>query len=321
MNFRLNKKGFTYMLIASFAIIVIIIVFLSSNAYKFQDQEALYQIRIRAMNDFVKNFNSDVHRATYISAYRTLLALEDTVTSSGVFLNDTGESFRETFFYGTINGTASPILENSSFQDYLSRVSVLADSVGIVLNVNITKIELTQPNPWSIDVHVFADINMTDKKRLASWIYTKEFVTNLPITDLRDPLYGKFTSNKAPNTIRTLNSTTLVIGTDTTNLQNLINGSYYIASSYAPNYLMRFEGNISPDPNGIESIINVRVLSDQDIPVDLNKTKIDFMYFYNMTNDSICNIQNIPINYYFIIPRNRIALYNITSLNYTNCTG
>ena len=84
---------------------------------------------------------------------------------------------------------------------------------------------------------------------------------------------------------------------------------------------MRFEGNISPDPNGIESIINVRVLSDQDIPVDLNKTKIDFMYFYNMTNDSICNIQNIPINYYFIIPRNRIALYNITSLNYTNCTG
>jgi hypothetical protein len=211
--------------------------------------------------------------------------------------------------------------------------------VGINLAVNVTKIALTQSDPWSIDVHVFADVNMTDTKMLASWIYSTEYVTNVPICDLRDPLYGKFTLNKVPNTIRRfnypdchiINNSDLVIGTDITYLINHTSGSYYRASNESPNFLMRFEGRNGADPNGIESIVDIAALLDQDLPVYQNKIKIDFMYFNNITinqtNQTICNLQNVtpamPSKYYFIIPKDRMVIYNLTDLGIvysTNCT-
>ena len=319
-----SRRGFVYLLIASFAIAVILLVFLSSNAYHYQDQESLYQVRIRAMNDFVKNFNSDVHRATYIAAFRSLVALEDYTAAKGVFLNNTNEYFRKTFFYGTIDGNETTLLENSSFEDYLSRVKELANSIGIILNVNITHIELTQSTPWSIDVHVFADINMTDTKGLASWIYSQEYVTTLPIFDLRDPLYGVNTMNKVPNTIR-INATDLVVNNNTDNLIIHVNGSYYRASSNAPNFLMRFEGNNSADINGIESIVNVKVLFDQGVTKYDDRVKIDYLYFnntpINASIERICTITQVPSYYHLLIPNNSFALYNLSGLyNPTNCT-
>ena len=312
-----NRRGFTYILSASFILAVILLVFLTSNSYRNQDQQQLYQLRIRSMNDFVKNFNSDVHRATYISAFRSLVALEDSVTTRGVFLNNTADSFRETFFYGTLDGADVAIMENSSFSEYIDKVKILASNVGINLEVNVTKIVLSQSNPWFIDVDVIAYVNMSDSKRLSSWVYTQDFLTQIPISDLRDPLYGKFTLNKVPNTIRRLNSSNLVNGTNTYYLQSLINGSYYIASPYAPNFLERFEGNNSADINGIESIVFIRSLSDQGIDVLENSVKIDFIYFNNISTDKICNVQNVPANLFFVIPSNRVNYYNVSGLNYS----
>jgi hypothetical protein len=322
-RFLANKKGFTYILVTSFLVVVLLLVFFTTSNYKYQDQEALQQIRIRAMNDFMKNLEDDIHRATYISAFRTLLALEDHVSTNA------SKEFREAFFYGTINGTTEgTILNESTFEVYLSRVQNISKSTGINLDINVTDVRLTQSNPWSIDVHLMMNITAVDVKNTSSWHINKEYVTSLPIDTLKDPLYFRIIGNASPN-IRKLDVLFLVNGTNVTNLKTHIEGVYYINSPYAPSYIMRMEGNNSPDPNGngIESIVNFQDLenllpTNPDLLIDPNKVKIDYIYFDTTVNpnNKSCNFTGIPTTDYFVIPSDRIMMYQLGNVSHLNTT-
>jgi hypothetical protein len=318
---RINgRKGFTYLIVTTVIVVVLLSIFFVSSRYTYQDQEQLQQVRIRAMNDFIKNLNTDIHRATYISAFRALLALEENVATTGVYLTDINNSFEETFVYGTVNGTSYVIMSNSTFSDYLAKVQYLAQSTGIILNINVTQVKLKQSNPWFIDVYMDMNITAIDTKNTSSWHIYKEYVTSIPINDLRDPLYSKNTLNKVPNTIRRLNSTILVNGTNTTTLVAHISDSYYLASPFAPNLIMRFEGKTGPDANGIESIVNITKLAIQGLPRYDNRVKVDYIYFNDIATDTVCNIQNIPASTYFIIPSNRRLLYQVENLTNSTCS-
>jgi hypothetical protein len=313
-----SRKGFTYLLVSSLIVVVLLATFFASSTYKYQDKESLEQVRIRAMNDFIKNLNEDIHRATYISAFRSMIALEGHVVTTGHFLTDINSSFRETFFYGTINNTNSSIMENSSFSSYLSRVQELAAQTGITLDVNVTKIQIMQSNPWEIDVLVFMDILASDNRRTAYWNMSKEYATHIPIANLRDPLYSRGILNPLPNVVKHLDTTQFVNGTNVSILQTHIDGSYYVASTYAPSFIMRFEGNFDPDPNGIESIVSNSTVTS----MDPNKIKIDYIYFgYDSTSyTKVCNVQNVASGSNFVIPINRVELYKISGLTYLNGT-
>ncbi len=314
------RKGFTYVLIVSFLLAVLLVVFLTVNNYHYQDSQELYQKRILVMNDFVKGLNQDIMRASFISGFRTLVALEDYTSRSGVFLNNTADSFKETFYYGTINGTPATIMNDSSFSDYLARVNMLAANIGLAVNITVIEIQLDQSDPWSVDITVIAQVNISDTRKLASWKYVKAYTTNVPIYNLRDPLYGFYTHNTVPNTIRVLNTTTLVYQNNTENLTILLNESYYIASPDAPNFLMRFENRSDANPYGIQSVVNIPLLSDQGLEVYPNRIKVDYMYFNNIDAPKICAISGIPATLYTVLSQSQIALYQVQGLNYsTTC--
>ena len=315
---RLGKKGFAYLLTASILISIILIVYLTAYSYKHQDKQDAQSARIHLMDDFIKGFDQDISRATHITAFRTMIALEDSIATTGKFLNNTEESFKETFYYGTVNGSASQIMNESSFETYITKVMSIANDMGFETSINVTNITLTQNDPWHINVGMTALIVINDSNHLASWTFTKQYSTDVPIADLRDPLYSSFTEGKVPNTVREFNKSYFVSSTnDTTNLLEHLNNSDYYASAQAPDFLMRFENNYSPSPYGIESFVNINELNAQNLPVDQNAVKIDYIYFNNLATDKICNVQNIPSDYYFVVPSNRISLYDLNNLNYT----
>lgn len=317
----MNKKGFTYLIAVSFLLVTIITVFLSTTNYGFQEKQKLYGSRVLAMNDFIEDLNQDVHRASYIAAFRTLLSLEDYVAITGGFFNNTETQFRETFYLGTINNSEAELMNGSSFEDYLQRVNAVASKIGLSSNINVTQITLSQSDHWSIDVKITADVNVTDRHGVASWIFEKNYTTNVPIYDLRDPLYSTFTFNRVPNTVRKLNKPYLVNGTNTTNLQLHINGSYYIESTNAPSFLQRFENDLTPSMYGIESIVNVGLISAQDVGVCEECIKIDYMYFNNLDDTRICDIENIPAISYFVIPQDQNDTYQVGNLTVsTTCS-
>lgn len=320
--FGTNKKGFAYLLIVSIFVAVLVVVFLTFNTYSFTQRQELHEGRIVTMNNFVQDFNEDIHRATFISAFRALVGLEDYIAINGEFVNDTELVFQEIFYNGTINGADVLIMTGSSFSDYIDKVNALADDVGIISNIEVTYINLSQVDPWTISVNVHAIVNVSDFRSTASWSYEDDFTTNLPIYNLRDPLYSFFTNNKVPNTILPSPHITLVNGTDVTNLLDLLDNSYYIASNLSPSFLQRFENDTTPHPYGIESIVDINTISDQDVPVFADRIKVDYMYFNDISPDAneVCAVEKIPGFYYFIIDENRTDLYGISSLNYsTSC--
>ena len=318
----MNRKGFTYVLSVALLLAVIVLVFLTGIEPRYQDDTELVRARVVSMNDFVTNLESDINRATYITSFRALLSLEDYVASQGEFLNDTEVAFIEAFENGTIVGTNATLMNDSTFTDYLNRVNALGGEVGFSIDLSIQDVQLFHLNPWSVAVAVNLTIVLDDNLGVATWNTTETFVTEVPIFDLRDPLYSSNTQNRVVNTIRQFPYDPPVNESNTTTyLEEFANTSAYLANTEAPSFLQRFENNISPSPYGIESIVNVVELSTQDISVDADRVKLDYIYFNNQTVAStICDLENVASELAVILPDTRVSDYNLGGINYsTSC--
>jgi hypothetical protein len=315
-----GRKGFVYMIASIILVGILFSVILLREDYSFTDKQLLEQRRILVMNDFVKGFNQDMERAIQIASFRTMVALEDHVSTTGTYLTNTQSHFRETAYFGTIEGNESAIMNDSSISDYITKIKNISNRLGLNVTANITQIRLSQKDPWTLSAEADASITITDLTGLAYWNYNKTYLAKVPIYNLRDPLYSVNTFNRFPNSIRVSNFTYLVgAANNTTNLVNHIENSYYLASDKAPNFIMRFENNMSANANGIESIVDISQLQDQDLDVYPDRIKVDYMYFNDISGVKVCNVQNISSALSFVITQDRINMYNISvgGLNYS----
>jgi len=307
-------KGFIYTSISIIFVVTIILLF-SFQTVHTADQSA----RIRVINDFLDSFHKDVERAGYISAFRTFVGLEEIISDRGSFVNDCESAFSEIFYNGTYNGTPLTIMNNSKFSDYMLRVNREASALDISIIFKINNVLFYQDDPWNVHVNISSNIDVNDNKGLVAWRYNKTFSFLVPIQNLKDPVYSVNTNGKIHNFILISNYTDYVNDTDnsTYNLQKHINGSYYVASSEAPNFMMRFEGNLSPDENGIESMVDLALLASQDLTVYTDRSILDYQYFSNQSETLACNVTSMLS--WFKIDKDRVADYEIDKLNYTIC--
>lgn len=316
-----NKKGLFYLLISSLFVIVMIFVFLAYKGYSYTDRQKIVETRIRTINDFIKDIESDSKRVIYISGFRALIALEDYVARSGEYLNNTEELFRIAFYNGTVNGSEVSILENSSYSDYLEKLRIIADRIGLDVYINVIDINLYHNSPWSVGVIVTTHVNLTDQKGLARWEFYKDYNTSVFVIDLRDPVYSVVTFGRIPNTIRISNVTDYVNDTnnDTTQLMIHINNSFYIENPLAPSFLMRMRGNFSSSPYGIESLVYIPELIEQGVSYSTVRSIVDYVLFSNITGyeNKACNVDNMPS--WFKIDTNHTNKYEINKLSYTLC--
>ena len=80
---------------------------------------------------------------------------------------------------------------------------------------------------------------------------------------------------------------------------------------------MRFEGNFSADPNGIESFVNKEDFGRQGIVIDTEKNSIDHIYLNPLNNTDGCRFQLIgpsPPELYFRMDNAHKDRYNLTSV-------
>jgi hypothetical protein len=313
----MNKKGFIFVVSAVIMIAVLLLVFLTFDKYSFSDASFAHQRRLDLGNDFVVGFNQDLERAIRIASFRSLIALEEYVAISGQFLNNTEEQFAETVYNGTIQGVPAIIMTNSSIVEYLNRINIIGQRFGLQVHVDVEDILLEQTNPWYVDVTVVANVFIYDISGLASWTFSEAYKSEVPIANLRDPLYAVHTQNRFYNTVRPY---TGVLGDPAYNVESLIKSSFYVESPHAPSFIQRFSNNVSPSPAGIESLVNIMLISDQDVLVYPLRVKVDYIYFNNLvTADKYCNFDGVDPNYNLILPSNRLALYDVESLNPVVC--
>lgn len=294
----MTRRGFFFLFFMTMMVFIILIIFFTTEAHKLQQSQEAVRVRAHTINDFLQDFYADAERGSFIAGYRSLVALEEEVTRTGAFLDDADHVFREAFYNGTINGRNVTIMENSSFREYIDRVAYNAESTGIRFDLNVSRIRLYQIDPWHIHVDVVAEINLSDDTGRFGWNLTRNISTSVPIFDIIDPLYSNKTLSKIPNTIRKTNITEFVndVGNanDTTDLKRFWNRSEYRASDQAPSILMRFEGNLSASPFGIESMVNTLDLARQGIAVDPSRSVVDYIYWGEGVTSDRCSVQNMP---------------------------
>lgn len=313
------KKGFIYTIVVSVFLVIIISLFYTYQFYTEGAKDESIESRIRTIDFFISDLKEDTERAGYISGYRTLIALEEYVSETGKFLNNTELVFKEAFFNGTIGNYSPFILNQSTFSQYIENVNKKSQKIGITMNMSILSINLYHIDPWTVGVEVNAVVDIVDNKGLATWNFNKQFISMIPIENLKDPLYSVKTVGRLHSFVVRTSHTDFVTGNNNTdNLIDHIESFAYKASSKAPSFLMRFEGNLSNHSMGIESMVDISFLEKQeDITVYYTRSVVDYIYFNGTTTSNVCNVENMPS--WFRIDFNHTFDYDIDKLSYTSC--
>lgn len=298
----MNRKGVLYLFLAVIFVVLFAIIYAVYNGYDAQDNAQSLSARVHTIDDFIVDLHADMDRAAYISGFRAMIGVEEYLSEEGTFFDNQSvleEAFREVFVTGMINGSSLEVMENSSFNDYLARVDVQAARIGIDLFVNITHANITQSTPWTLSVRFTGAFNVSDQRLPLWWEYEKNFTTIVPIIGLKDPLYTVNTLGRVPNVILnfTLPPDGYVNDTDnsTATLIAFLEGSYYRENTDAPSFLQRFMDDLSASENGVESLVNLPMLSDQGIVVHTDRSVVDHIYFSAAPNGSSdhCSIQGM----------------------------
>lgn len=301
-SLRKNKKGFLYLFLGIIFLSLFSFLFLTYNEDMYQDKQAVVTARIRSMDDFIVDLEGDLDRAAFITGYHAMLAVETYAVDNGFFDNRSSMeiSFAEAFMNGTIDGVSFSVMENSSFNEYLSRVESQASLIGLTVQLTLTNVSIEQATPWTLHVLFMSSIQLDDKTGIASWSFTKNFEAVVPILGLIDPLYTVNTNGDVPVTINnfTLPPEGFVDAlNDTAQLKLFTQGYFYRESNTSPSFLQRFTNNLSPSDLGIESLVDLPTINTLHGSVHKDRSIVDYIYFSSSPNASTdrCQIQNMNL--------------------------
>ncbi|NTV24508.1 MAG: hypothetical protein HGA85_09190, partial [Nanoarchaeota archaeon] len=278
--------------------------------------------RVDTMSKFVGDFEEDLLRELFIGGYRSLISMNSYLSDSEGFVSDFDIIYQEILVNGTANGTEMDLMTQegvgADIKSWLGRINEKATELNILVGVEVDHVHVVQISPWEVALVFNATINISDTKGLASWNFQKEYIRNISIQGLEDPLYTVNSDGRVTNLINITPSTDFVNDTteDSSVLLSHMTNSYYIESADAPSYLMRFAGNLSPSPFGIESLVDVNFLLAQGIE-DTGNSIVDYLYFSNLSTSLYCNITGLPD--WARVDGDHLDDYEIVKLNYTTC--
>lgn len=305
------KRGVFFTGVALMFVAAVILGYTMYDSYSLREQSALEGIRIRTMNSFAEDLETDLQRSLYIATFRALLGASQYITDNGLFLDDTQDQLEELVLYGTINGSTTNMTSDSFFYEWVSRVTDVGDNIGVDVSFSTPTVTFTQSTPWSVTARLDTVVIVSDDIQNVKWERTKSVRTTISILEFEDPLYTVSSGKQVINTIRETPYTSFVSGTDTTNLTLHAQSSFYVPSDSGPSYLMRLEGDtgVSGDGMGIESLIDIDQLSF--LGLNTNYSVVDYVYWGALDNTSYW-INNT--NFRLDNMSNHLAEYQVTGL-------
>jgi hypothetical protein len=276
----------------------------------FQDRFAVNE-RISTLNSLVASIEQDLPRQIYISGYRSILIFSRQIVEEGVYVSDLDASLSELFFNATLDGYHQDLMDDAVFSSIESFLSTNAQKVNADISLQNPTISMSQSDPWNIEVILDVNLIVNDKGGLANWNKTLSVVSLIPITNFDDPVYSVNTAGRVLLRINQTPYQTFVTGSDYTNLQDHFQNSLYIASTSAPNFIMRLQGNLSSSPTGIESLVNPQKLADVGISAKY-KSVVDYIYFsaYDPTKYTVPAVSNLILD----DQDNHLAKYNVSGV-------
>jgi hypothetical protein len=303
----IKKKSMFFTIIAITLAGIILFSIVVYTGYRQRDKMFVVETRIDTIEDFMTGLDKDLSRGLFISSFRAILALEQYIIENGTTLDSTALRFEEALLNGTVNATGIEVIENSSFTDWINKISSQAEKIDIIINFTIDEISIKHDDPWNVAVEMSLTLDVTDKKNTAAWRRTQEIGTKVSIEGFEDPLYALNSFGLITNTI--VNND----GASFSNINTLlshINNSKYIASTSAPTFLMRLEGNLSNASKGIESLVNIQKFIDQGIPSS-GRASVDYIYFGTGSYSTCLVNETLPYYTWFRLDNDHLTTYSV----------
>jgi len=308
-----NKRGMFFTLIA---ITLLSLFLLSLAVFSETHERESTNKRIETMNNYVLSLEEDFPRKLFISGFRIIFLFEKRILEGGTYISNVSAVFNETFFEGTIEGTMSAeeltLITGVRFEDILYDLNTKADKLNLDISFSNPEIFITQVDPWNLKLSLTGDLFIADEAGLATWNRSEVIETYLPIDNFEDPLYLGNTNGQINHLMRQTPHTTFITGGDVTNLKNHVQGSYYIASTDAPSFIDRLEGNLGQNIYGVESLVNLQKFTFQGLPIH-DKSVVDHIYF-SESDPTNYNIQEMEP--WFKLDDAHLATYNASGLQF-----
>lgn len=279
-----GKQGIFFTATALLMLAIFLLSFFVYPSYREQQRSLVIQSRVESMDDFIDDILLDVENAAYISGFRSILAMEEYIAQNQTYVDDAELRFSEAFFNGTVNGENMSLIQNNTFPLWIGRIEDRAGDIGVEVYFENISVSINQSTPWELAVNLEFNLVVGDDYGTAYWEKPERVTALISIADFDDPIYRVGTGGHVFNTIR-LQEVPYFVDNETNSTSFLLNhtaSSRYITFSGAPSFLMRLEGDLGMDANGIESLVYIPELDDQDLDIK-DSSVVDFVYFGNIS--------------------------------------
>ena len=310
----IGRRGIFFSLIAMLLAGLTISSFLVYNKYKYSDQMDIIGTRVVTMNDFLNSIDDDLNRALYIASFRALITMDDYITnvnkSGGRLLNNSASSFKQLMNNGTMENRSEeePLMIDQTMPDWMKKIENISLKIGINTTINMSYISIYHTSPWKVGIKANFSITMDDEKEVAHWDKVISTETDVEIIGFQDPLYA----NRTGGVYRKIEQIDITKW-NVSNLMLFLESGKYTAKSSSPTFLMRMEGNMSGNPNGILTLVD-----EDDVLETYNRSSVDFIYWGTQANSNQ-KIHDITDDGYenFRLDPEHIEHFNASDYNYT----
>ncbi len=305
--FPLQKKAQMFTIIS---LLLIGLMFLSFEIFSQINAKNSINTRISTMNSFLHSIEENLERQMFIVGFRIIFLAEDKITKDRVYISDIDGFFQEGFFNGSVAGTPNDILTGVTYDDLIDSIKNKGDKINVDITIDNSTISVSQDDPWNVKFTLEADFLMKDKGNLAQWQKRLVVSAFIPITDFEDPVYSKNSNFRVSRKIqKTIYDGSFVSGGNYANLSSHFNNGFYANNTDAPNFLMRLEGDLSSDVNGVETFVDTLELSSQGLNIDDTKSVVDHIYFDSSDSTIGSVVSGMPS--YFKIDSGHKSRYQI----------
>jgi len=289
----LGKRGVIFTFIAVVFISVLFVLYTFQQPQQRREKAFTLEARVMTMNDIIQDISEDAGRMLDVTTFRAIVAMEDEMANSGVYIDDLNSTFDELFTNGSINGTGQTVMANNTWPVWRDRMIEQASKIDVTLSLGAGAVNITHTTPWDVTSQFDLNVVVSDSVTNTSWDDVKQITSTMSILLFEDPIYRLNTNGLVGNTVVMTNITNFVTGNDTTNLMTHTNNSFYRNWTAAPSFLDRFEGNLNvSSPYGIESLVNIQELADAGIPIKA-KSIVDYIYF-SSSDPVSCTTDHTP---------------------------
>ncbi|HLC78565.1 MAG TPA: hypothetical protein VJH92_05560 [Candidatus Nanoarchaeia archaeon] len=264
------------------AILLLFLMFFSFEIFSMIRERQAITTRVATMDSFLKSIEDNLERQMYIAGFRIIFLAESHITSTGSYIN-VNDFFNEAFFNGTVYGQPNQsILQGATYSDFISSINNKANRISVNVTLYNSTITISQDDPWNVKFTLTSNLTMEDNRQLARWQKQQIITAYIPVQGFVDPL---FTVESHAIISRKINKTIyegqyVSPSDELTNFTDHVTKGLYAENSDAPSFLMKLEGNLSGDVNGIESIVYIPDFTT-NVPgfVKEDKSVVDHIYF------------------------------------------